>query len=330
MMPIQFSVVIPLYNKRNSILAALRSVLEQRVQAAEIIVVDDGSTDGGADTLTDLKVTNLKVVKQTNQGVSAARNRGVYMAKSPYVAFLDADDQWTPFFLYEMQALIRRFPSNGLYGCRYQKLVDKQTFEDANIRLGNLAPEGYEMNDYFDIASNGDLPFMVSSSVVRKAYFIQTGGFPVAEWMGEDQSFFARAALDKTIAYSPQIRLLYHTNTENRASDKRPPNVLCPFAERLYQLVQQGRITDTQQLAVSRYIGAHICDLAKRNVTAGFPRDARTLLKHELSRLKPVHRVYWYARSWLKTLMLLGRSDKVQPGNIVNKVPQHRTHEVEV
>ena len=325
MMPVQFSVVIPLYNNRSSILAALRSVLDQRFAANEIIVVDDGSTDGGADTLANLKVPNLKLVKQHNQGVSVARNHGVALATCPYVAFLDADDQWTPFFLHEMQALIRRFPGNGLYACRYQKLVDQQVFEDAKIRLNNLTPEGYEMHDFFDIAGKGDLPFMVSSTVVNRDYFNQSGGFPVGEWMGEDQSFFTRAALDKTIAYSPQIRLLYHTDSENRASDKRTPGKLCPFAQRLQQVIAEERLHSSEKRAMERYISAHICDLAKRNVKAGYPKDARALLSHRLSNLKPVHRAYWYAQSWLKSMLLLNQENQID--TVIN---QHTNQDVEV
>ena len=66
---VRFSVVIPLYNKVDSISRALASICEQRFTAAEIIVVDDGSTDGSATKVAELNIPNLLLVKQKNQGV---------------------------------------------------------------------------------------------------------------------------------------------------------------------------------------------------------------------------------------------------------------------
>lgn len=302
MTPIQFSIVIPLYNKRNNILATLNSVREQRYQASEIIVVDDGSTDDGAALVEALDWPELALVRTQNQGVSAARNQGTEIANSPFVAFLDADDQWSPFFLYEMQRLIRRFPGNGLYACRYQKMVNNTTYSDAKIALTNLEPAGYEMDNYFELASRGDLPFMISSSVMDKRYLKSIGGFPVGEWMGEDQSVFVQAAVDNKIAYSPQIRLNYHVDADNRVSELRPPAEACPFAEKVLAMIDNNSVAGTQKKHAYAYVAAHICNLAKRNVHAGIPSVARDLLRNPVSSHKPVHRVYWYSRAVIHSL----------------------------
>jgi glycosyltransferase involved in cell wall biosynthesis len=98
------SVVLPTFNRKTLLERALRSVLAQTALPREIIVVDDGSTDGTAVLLQSLQEQSLKQSQkqrpqiryhyQTNQGVSKARNIGISMAQAPWIAFLDSDDQW--------------------------------------------------------------------------------------------------------------------------------------------------------------------------------------------------------------------------------------------
>lgn len=291
MKKIEFTVVIPLYNKVESVIKTLESVIEQRFQAAEIIVIDDGSTDGSAELVRQLNIANLKLVKQSNQGVSAARNLGVSLASFPYIAFLDADDQWSPFFLSEMCNLITRFPKQEFFASHYQKVIGKGVYVDPKFALKNPSPSGSILDNYFEVASKGDLPFMVSSCVITSNLFEKVGGFPVGEAMGEDQELFSRIALMSQIVFSPLVLLLYHTDTENRACDRHVPEQALPFATRLIERAQNHTKDKKVQRDILRYCAAHICHLARVNIRAGNYMVAKRLLNIDICSLKPMHRV---------------------------------------
>ncbi len=90
------SALIPTYNRRNYIFRAIDSVLAQTVPVDEIIVVDDGSTDGTLEAIGSVYGPEVKVVRQENMGVSVARKRAIDEAQGEWVAFLDSDDEWLP------------------------------------------------------------------------------------------------------------------------------------------------------------------------------------------------------------------------------------------
>jgi glycosyltransferase involved in cell wall biosynthesis len=87
------SVIVPLYNGKTFLRQSVCSILEESSVESEIIIVDDGSKDGGAETVVDLPV---KIIRQTNQGIAAARNAGMKVAKGEFITFLDSDDTLVP------------------------------------------------------------------------------------------------------------------------------------------------------------------------------------------------------------------------------------------
>ncbi len=103
-----FAVVVPLYNKRPHIGRALASIFAQTEAPAEIFVVDDASTDGGLDEVVHHRDERLKILRRPEPGPGgyAARNMAVLRAQSDWIAFLDADDAWTPDHLATVRAAI--------------------------------------------------------------------------------------------------------------------------------------------------------------------------------------------------------------------------------
>ena len=89
-----FSVVIPLYNKEETISETIHSVLSQTFDNFEVIVVNDGSRDNGPSVVGKIQDRRIIMVHQENAGVSAARNKGTEIALGEYIAFLDGDDKW--------------------------------------------------------------------------------------------------------------------------------------------------------------------------------------------------------------------------------------------
>lgn len=297
-----FTVVIPLYNKVNSICRTLASIEKQRLKPKEVIVIDDGSTDGSSEKVAAYDMNNLRLVIQKNQGVSAARNLGAKYATTKYIAFLDADDQWSPFYLEEMDRLIKRFPRHHFFASNYQKVMGDGDFLDPKLATGCLPPTGCIMNNYFDVASRGDLPFMPSSCVVSRSLFNRLKGFPVGEPMGEDQALFSQIALKESMVYTPLVLMLYHTDAENRACDRHVPDDLLPFAKRLLLRVSNSAMDSNQVIAIKRYCAAHACHLAKINIQVGNLRVARRLLQLNICQFKPLHRFVLRAMTVVKSL----------------------------
>ncbi len=113
-----FSVVIPAYNVEHYIGATLRSVLEQEVGDYEIVVVNDGSTDGTADVVRSIRSDKIRLIDQPNKGAAGARNTGVRAARGRYVAFLDGDDYWYPDHLTMTLNFFRQCPHIKAYVTR--------------------------------------------------------------------------------------------------------------------------------------------------------------------------------------------------------------------
>ncbi len=111
----KYSVVIPLYNKEHYIAGTLRSVLTQTFPDYEVIVVDDGSTDHSLQACKEVRSDKIRVVQQANQGVSAARNKGIELAAGEYICFLDADDTWHPDYLQNIETIVQKYPQSDIF-----------------------------------------------------------------------------------------------------------------------------------------------------------------------------------------------------------------------
>jgi len=122
------SVVVPSYNRARVVGQTLDSVLAQTVRALEIIVVDDGSTDDTEAAIRPYRDRGVIYVRTANQGLAAARNTGMLMARGEYVAWLDSDDLWNPEKLAVQLAFLRRHPDTVLIGSDFSAFDEEDGF----------------------------------------------------------------------------------------------------------------------------------------------------------------------------------------------------------
>lgn len=294
------TVVIPLYNKANHIIDTLNTVRNQTYAPDEIIVVDDGSSDGGADVVVNLGIKNLRVIRQQNAGVSAARNRGIEESKTELIALLDGDDQWLPHFLEEIVKLHIQYPEAGIYGSNYQYRTQHE-FYSPKLSTRFVPTVAGLMPDFIKAMADGDVPITMSSIVLQRKLFDKIGGFPIGEPMGEDQDFLFRAALNTHIAYTPKILALYLTETDNRACVRHVPDKECPFSVRLGEIAKAANPELKNDL--NRCRAAHIFHLIKRNTKANKIDAAVKLLENDCCKIKPTHFLYWALKLQLRSFL---------------------------
>ena len=188
-----FSVIIPLFNKAPYIRKAVESVVGQTYNGWELVVVDDGSTDGSSDIVKSIDDSRIRHVRQDNAGVSAARNRGITESTAPFICFLDADDWWEPTFLEEMAGLIKRHPDAGIYGTGYY-IVKNGKKRVAPIGVDEGFSEG-EINYCKVYTKTLCMPLTSITVAMPRRVFEENGGFKTHLKFGEDFDLWIRVAL---------------------------------------------------------------------------------------------------------------------------------------
>ncbi len=213
------SVIIPLYNKEAGVATALRSLLSQTYQDFEVIVVDDGSTDGSVAIVETFNDQRIKLIQQQNAGVSAARNRGIAEATGEYVAFLDADDEWMPWFLEEIRTLQEAYPECKAQATNYIFNSNGKKSPTILRRIPFKGERGV-LSNYFEVASYSHPPVWTSAVCIERKLLQEVGGFPVGVKAGEDLLVWARMAIHTQWAYSLKALAQYNFD---QISIKEPP-----------------------------------------------------------------------------------------------------------
>jgi glycosyltransferase involved in cell wall biosynthesis len=208
-----FSIIIPLYNKEAYLSKTLNSVLAQTFIDFEVVIVNDGSTDGSAALAGTFAAADgrIRVFSKPNGGVASARNFGISLARADYIAFLDADDYWEPQFLEEMCYLITGYPACGMWGCAYKTV--KRNKELLNC---THLPEGV-IDNYFQRILRDRISW-TSATVIRREVFDRLGGFPEGMIGGEDYYMWSKVAIHYTMAFTPKVLAAYNLLNGNSSS----------------------------------------------------------------------------------------------------------------
>jgi glycosyltransferase involved in cell wall biosynthesis len=190
------SVVVPTYQREHLIGRALHSVLDQRPCPDEVIVVDDGSTDGTARVLEGFG-PRVRVLRQANAGGAAARNHGVQMATSEWVAFCDSDDVWCPGHLDRLLGAVTA--TGGAADLYFDDVHLSPSYGgDRLFALAGLHPDPLDLrHDARSWAVLPRQPTMLQASLVRRQAYLASGGLWPALTSRHDTHFFYRMLLDR-------------------------------------------------------------------------------------------------------------------------------------
>lgn len=257
------SVVIPLFDKAPYVQRALDSVFCQNLTEFEIIVIDDGSTDGAPQALATMTDPRLTIHRQANAGVSSARNRGITLARAPWVAFLDADDEWSPNFL---ESTVRIAEASPMVSAVFSNLVDHRAGRPLINRVNRTE---FLLQDYFSFLLLNEGIGMSSSSVLAsKAHLDASGGFPESVHHGEDIDLWARLAWSGEVAFCADAYAIWHSEVPNSASKNTQAAIdEYPIFLRSYEeWDSQGRIPQHLRASSRRYatwvLARHVMELA--------------------------------------------------------------------
>ncbi|EWY41274.1 glycosyl transferase [Skermanella stibiiresistens SB22] len=288
--PPRFSVVIPAYQRADRLVATIRSVQAQSYPAHEIIVVDDGSTDGTEALVKKLAASDGRVrfVWQSNAGVATARNRGIRMATGDWIALLDSDDTWLPDKLENARALIGRADDIDF--------VHSRCVHDFEVDTGASSPFPLTAEQKCEPLTLLDGWHIKTSSVIlRRSLLERLGGlFPTDLRTCEDYELFWRAVISaRRIAFSaePDTVIGNLPTSLSRANDRVVSRMLDNV--RAMTLVirwlgdQPGPLQDQSLLILKRrrYWAARLA-LTRAARDGSFVEALRTLLRdgHGLTR----------------------------------------------
>ena len=207
------SVIIPTYKHRQYVTQAVESVLAQTYKNFEIIVVDDGSTDGTQDILAPF-LDRIHYIYQSNQGLSAARNTGIHSSQGQYIAFLDADDLWLP---EKLSLQVEKLDSNPEIGLVYSnmqylnnsKILPKTAFEINPPQKGKVFNKLFKWNF-----------ITMPTVVVRRSSFFERVWFNTSLTSCEDYDAWLRFSIDHTFDYIDQPLAIYRTGSGHMSSNR--------------------------------------------------------------------------------------------------------------
>ncbi len=242
-----FSIIIPLFNKASTIRRALDSVLAQSFQEFEVIVVDDGSTDDGAEIVHKYVTIDprIRLLHQSNGGVSSARNSGIQASQNEYIVFLDADDEYLPDYLETIKHLIEAYPQCGIWAVRYF-LESEGKLVPAKIKGLSDNYEGIVEN-YFEVASKSAPPICTGAACCTCTSLLEVGGFPVGVRSGEDLLTWARLCAKARLAYSMTPKVVYHLGACANFLPTRVPQKENYVGKALKELYSQTRLPGLHQ-----------------------------------------------------------------------------------
>ncbi|MFT7072319.1 MAG: glycosyltransferase involved in cell wall biosynthesis, partial [Patiriisocius sp.] len=248
----EFSVVIPVYNKALFLSKTITSVLKQTFEDFELVIVNDGSTDDSEQVIKKFDDPRIVYLKQENQGVSAARNKGVLKAKTKYIALLDADDYWEPNYLEEMDTLTKAHPEESIFAVSFH-ILERGKFKSPEYSIEDLKQHEVRTVDFFQ-SSFIECILTSRSTVVTKEAITVAGLYDSKIRSGEDTDVYIRLGLQHKVVFKNTVLATYVINAGSLSTKK------IPFDKRLNPLKYKREASSNP--AVKKYLDLNSYSLA--------------------------------------------------------------------
>lgn len=294
----KFSVVIPLYNKQRFIQKTLTLVLAQDFKDFEIIIIDDGSTDCSAELANQVLFgyRNWQLIRQSNAGVSAARNHGIAVAKGEWIVFLDADDFWHSSYLSVQYDLICRFPEISMVATSMRAVSEHLVHTVTDWPQSNLSGDVEIIADLPRRWSRG-LPMITSCVAVRSETLKALQPcFHEGESNGEDIELWFRLSAYTPIARTSIVLVAYTEAPTGGLTLTNSPLNEAPYLQRLLDRSQMDSTQRKFRSSILSFVGQQRVTLARRNLEHG----QRMVALQLLMRAWPVA----FSHRWLVTLLM--------------------------
>ncbi|MBG0969467.1 glycosyltransferase family 2 protein [Bacillus sp. SRB3LM] len=294
------SIVIPLYNKELYIERAIQSVLSQTIQDFEIILIDDGSNDNSVKKVKKIHDSRVQLIHQTHAGASAARNKGIHVAKADIIAFLDADDEWKPTFLETILRLVDNYPSARAYATSYEIILTNRKRLIPKIKGIPGSPWKGVIPNYFE-STLGDLPIISSAIAIQKSIFKEVGNFPVRAQLGEDQDMWFRIAQKYSIAYSHTFQAIYYRGLQQSVCMNLEILDSYPIITTIQNVLKKS---DPNYFFLKEYVAKLQLDFSKRLLQANQLNQAWDTIRKCRTKKFLKWKIQLFLLYWLKRLLL--------------------------
>ena len=305
--PVNVSVVIPAFDAGDTIARALDSVLIQTYQAAEIIVVDDCSSDNTRSIVEDYAGKGVRLVALSQRGgASGARNVGIAAAKGDAVAFLDSDDEWLNPKLEMQVALLTSSPDIAFVAC------------GSNL----ISPEGMDLGDIYrchPIATGAEawkallaFNFVTTPAVLAwRERILAVGGFNENLKIGEDQDLWIRLSLAGELGYVRRSLVRVHARHNSLSAEIKsdPMTYTLPMIDR-HVAAARGRLTRAE---VRWIMGKRLGLVGRVAYAHGDYRNGLRLIGRSIAlAYQPMGSLYYMASAsppavWLKQRLRIGK-----------------------
>jgi glycosyltransferase involved in cell wall biosynthesis len=303
---VKISVVVPLYNKSKTIVRCLSSIVLQSFPDWDCVVVDDGSTDDGADRARQLSDARIRVYSQSNSGPGAARNRGAVLARAPLLAFLDADDEWDREYLHYHFAVLEAFGDVSASVSSHRRAGRNVTaadpFRSLDIVDGVWRLPPQTPPEHVKAATD----FMCAGCVVvRRDVFWKYGGFYDRNrcTYGEDTHLWLPIVANELLYRSPTALMSYHLEDSVLGLGRKsiPP----PWPMLYQSRAMVNRCRPEARSALESALAYYAVLAANRLLVQGRWLEARKILR--LNDFKPTPDSRAYIAAQKKTRGLLFR-----------------------